>query len=79
MQHARVAPCPNCGAANLYRTRKAVSAGGGHAPNYLPGLGRLIVPGRFRVVVCRDCGFTRFFAEREATDRLSESGRWERV
>ncbi len=27
--------CANCGGNELYRTKKPVSAGGGHAPNYL--------------------------------------------
>jgi predicted nucleic-acid-binding Zn-ribbon protein len=79
MQTPRVAPCPNCGGANLYRARKSVSAGGGYAPNYLPGLGTLFLAGKFRVVVCRDCGLTRFFAEREARDRLPDAGKWERA
>jgi DNA-directed RNA polymerase subunit RPC12/RpoP len=79
MQTARVSPCPNCSSVNLYRTRKPVRAGGGYAPNYLPGLGTLLRGGRFQVVVCRDCGLTRFFAQRAATDRLSDSGMWERA
>jgi hypothetical protein len=79
MQTSRIAPCPNCGGANLYRTRKPVSAGGGHAPNYLPGLGTLLLAGKFRIVVCRDCGLARFFAERGASDRLPDSKKWERA
>jgi len=79
MQTSHVTPCPNCGGANLYRSRKPMSAGGGYAPNYLPGLGTLLRAGRFQLVVCRDCGLTRFFAQRAATDRLADSGRWERV
>jgi hypothetical protein len=75
----RVAPCPNCSSGNLFRSRKPVSAGGGYAPNYLPGLGGFFLSGRFHVVVCRDCGLTRFFAHRDATAKLGDSGRWERV
>jgi DNA-directed RNA polymerase subunit RPC12/RpoP len=75
----RVSPCPNCSGSNLYRTRKPVSSGGGHAPNYLPGLGRLLLSGRFDLVVCRDCGLTRFFATRESTEKLGDASRWERV
>ena len=79
MQTPRISPCPNCGGGNLFRSNKAISAGGGYAPNYLPGLGRLLGSGRFRVVVCRDCGLSRFFAEREATDQLTDSAKWKRV
>ena len=39
-----VSPCPNCGGRTLYRGPET-SAGGGHAPNYLPGLGTFL-PGR---------------------------------
>jgi len=79
MATTRVAPCPNCGGGNLFRSRKAISAGGGYAPNYLPGLGDFFRSGRGHVVVCRDCGLLRFFALREVTDRLVDSARWERV
>ena len=69
-------PCPNCGGRTLYRG-PATSSGGGHAPNYLPGLGRFIFSAKFVLVVCRDCGLTRFFvAEPEASARLKESGKW---
>lgn len=79
MQTTRLSACPNCGGGNLFQSRKTMSAGGGYAPNYLPGLGTLLSAGRFRTVVCRDCGLTRFFAERDATDRLADSAKWKRV
>ena len=74
----QTSPCPNCGGKDLYRSR-AVSAGGGHAPNYLPGLGGFFAAEKFHLVMCRDCGLTRFFARREATEKLSESNKWERL
>jgi predicted nucleic-acid-binding Zn-ribbon protein len=74
----KISRCPNCGGGNLYRS-KPVSAGGGHAPNYLPGLGRLFMSERFHLVLCKDCGLTRFFARREATEKVAESEKWERV
>ena len=79
MPAPRVSPCPNCSSSNLFRSRKPVSAGGGYAPNYLPGLGRLLMSARLDIVVCRDCGLTRAFAHRDATARLADSGRWERA
>ena len=74
----RIAPCPNCGGSNLFRTRKGVGSGGGHAPNYLPGLGGFLTSGRFHIVLCKDCGLTRFFATREATAKVADSPKWER-
>jgi predicted nucleic-acid-binding Zn-ribbon protein len=74
-----VAPCPNCSGSNLYRSKRAISSGGGYAPNYLPGLGGFFIAGRFQLVVCRDCGLTRFFANRDAIERLADSPRWERA
>lgn len=76
---ASISPCPNCNSRNLYKTKKPVSAGGGHAPNYLPGLGGIFRTERFTVVVCRDCGLTRFFARTEGLEQLTESSKWERV
>ena len=70
-----IAPCPNCGSRAQYRSRE-VSSGGGHAPNYLPGLGSFWVSGRFTIVVCRDCGLTRFFAQPEAREKLGDSEKW---
>jgi len=72
-------PCSSCGGRNLFRSTKPVSAGGGHAPDYLPGLGRFFVSEKFHVVLCRDCGLTRLFARREALDKLADSTKWEQV
>lgn len=76
---SHMTPCPNCGGRNLYKSKKKISSGGGYAPNYLPGLGMFLYTARFRVVVCRDCGLSRFFADEEATAKLGESGKWTRV
>jgi predicted nucleic-acid-binding Zn-ribbon protein len=73
-----VAPCPNCGGRTLFQG-PATSSGGGHAPNYLPGLGRFLVSAKFVLVICRDCGLTRFFAQPEARQKLRESGKWKAV
>ena len=45
--------CPNCGGTAHYRGPET-SAGGGHAPNYLPGLGSFLRSARFTLVICRD-------------------------
>lgn len=74
----RISVCPNCGGKRLYRSDE-VSAGGGHAPNYLPGLGGFFAAAKFNVVVCGDCGLTRFYASSEARSKLSESSKWNAV
>ena len=71
--------CPNCKGTNLYRSKEAVSPGGGYAPNFLPRLGRFFKPARFTMVVCADCGLTRFFANDHARHRLAESRHWTRA
>lgn len=73
-----ISPCPNCGKSNLYYS-KPVSAGGGYAPNYLPGLGIFWSAGKFNVVVCQDCGLTRFFAGPDATAKLATNKKWMRL
>lgn len=70
--------CPHCSGRNLYEG-PAVSAGGGHAPNYLPGLGSWWRAETFQLVICRDCGLTRFFASKEAREKLPDSAKWKRV
>lgn len=60
-------------------TAKPISAGGGHAPNYLPGLGTFLSAEKFEVVICRSCGLTRFFARSEALAKIPESSKWKRV
>ena len=72
------APCPECGSKTLYRG-PATSSGGGHAPNYLPGLGHFLSSAKFVLVVCRDCGLTRFFAQPEARAKLKDAKRWKAV
>ena len=73
-------PCPNCQSNDQYRS-KEVGAGGGHAPNYLPGLGKWYAAAKFTVVVCRSCGLTRFFASEEARANLADADppTWTRV
>jgi predicted nucleic-acid-binding Zn-ribbon protein len=73
-----VTPCPECGSRTLYRG-PATSSGGGHAPNYLPGLGPFLSSAKFVLVVCRDCGLTRFFAQPEARVKLKDAKKWKAV
>lgn len=72
--------CTNCGGASLYISDE-VSAGGGYAPNYLPGLEKYwgLVSARFCMVVCIDCGLVRFFTGAEVTSRVPESEHWRKL
>ena len=72
-------PCPNCESRNLYKTKQATGAKGGYGPDLLPGLGRWFRAPRFHVVVCRDCGLTRFFADDEDRGGLDNPKFWERL
>ena len=72
-----VRPCPNCKSKNLYRSVE-VSAGGGEL-DFLPGLAGMFSVGKFTVVLCRDCGLSRFFAGRKAMDKLKTSKKWKRI
>ena len=71
--------CPECDGRNLFRSVKTIDAGGGYAPDYLPGLGRWYRGARFQIVVCKDCGLTRFFAADEARERLASGKVWKRA
>jgi predicted nucleic-acid-binding Zn-ribbon protein len=70
--------CPECGSRDQYQPEKAVSAGGGHGPNFLPDLGKWYEPAKFALVVCADCGLTRWYAAREARDKVRRSPKWRR-
>ena len=70
--------CPECGHSNLY-VSKDVSSGGGYAPNYLPGLGTFFSSAKFTLLVCKDCGLTRFFASQKALDALPGSKEWSKL
>lgn len=69
--------CPECGRSNLHQAR--VPAAGIHGPSFLPGLGGFLDFAKFRVVVCADCGLTRFYAEPSAREKLNGSRHWSRV
>jgi predicted nucleic-acid-binding Zn-ribbon protein len=74
----RPSPCPNCGSQSLYQSDE-VDAGSGSSPNYLPGLGGTFKNEKFRLVICKNCGLTRFFARRSALEKLSDSKKWKRI
>jgi predicted nucleic-acid-binding Zn-ribbon protein len=70
--------CPNCGGEDLYRNGP-VSSGGGYGPVLLPDLGGWLHFAKMTIVVCADCGLTRFFADPEATGKLPKSDHWRKL
>jgi len=70
----KVSKCSNCGGADLYRSVESTSASGRFGPDLLPQLPMA----RFRVVVCKTCGLTSFFAQTVDTEALS-GPTWERL
>ena len=69
--------CPECAGQNLYGTR--VNSAGGNGPAFLPGLGSFLCIAKFSVVVCADCGLTRFYAEPGARAKLPAASQWTRL
>ena len=71
-------PCPECRSTELYRS-EPVAAAGSHGPNLLPGLAKWYSTASFVLVVCPACGLTRFFAAREAREKLANSDSWTQI
>jgi predicted nucleic-acid-binding Zn-ribbon protein len=70
--------CPHCGGTNLF-SRGDIAAGGPYGPNLLPDAGGLLFAPRMMAVVCKDCGFIRFFAEPKTLARIDSGHGWERL
>jgi predicted nucleic-acid-binding Zn-ribbon protein len=70
-----LSPCPNCGSRSIYRSEE-VEATSTHGPNILPWLGRLFHRARMSLLLCRDCGLVRVFADAEARTKVSQSEHW---
>ena len=70
-------PCPECGGATQYHT--STKAGGPYGPYFLPGLGGFLRMASFKIVVCGDCGLTRFYAEPSARAKLPGAKQWSRL
>lgn len=69
--------CPECGGSNLYQTTTAST--GLYGPALLPGLGGFFRTPNFHVVVCADCGLSRFYADSTARAKLAATSRWFRL
>jgi hypothetical protein len=69
-----LAPCPNCTSDNHRATTADASSDFG--PDLLPGTHGIFRKSTFEVVVCCDCGLTRFFAPQEEIEKLLKSNLW---
>ena len=73
-------PCPECNSENVYKYSKPISAMGGYGPDLLPDLkSSFFSSAEFLPVLCSDCGLVRFFASKDARERVKESARWNHV
>jgi len=70
-------PCPECGQNNLFVT--TTTSGTGNGAVLLPGLGSFFSQATFEVVVCADCGLTRFFASPKAVGKLATAEEWRKL
>ena len=73
----QIKPCPNCEGTNLFT--RSVAAATGKGPQFLRGLGSFLHYPRFDVVVCADCGLTRFFAEPGTYQQVASHPSWQRI
>lgn len=58
---------------------KTITAGGGYAPDLLPGLHPWYGSGKMRAVLCADCGLYRQYADTDARERVRTSPKWQRL
>lgn len=61
----KASPCPECQGTKLWMTK--IPSGGGHGPRMLPGLGSWFMFAEFRLVLCEECGLTRFFCRQTSS------------
>lgn len=69
--------CPECGLENIYAT--TTNSGGGYGPILLPQLGGFLRMAAFEVLVCANCGLTRFYADAAARTKLPGANKWRRL
>jgi hypothetical protein len=72
----RTKRCGECGGTDIRMT--TVSAGGGYAPDLLPGAHPWWKGGRLEVYVCCTCGSFQFFVPEEMLTEVAESEKFRR-
>jgi len=74
MKHTK--KCSECNGSEIYTTK--VGAGGGYAPDLLPGAHPWWRGGKFEVYVCGKCGYYQFFVPEEALRKIKQNQNFER-
>ena len=72
----RTRQCPSCGSRDIYTT--VVPAGGGHAPDQLPGAHPWWRQGRLELYVCGACGYLQQYVPENALAEVRESKKFRR-
>lgn len=78
-EELQMKPCSECKSDRVYQYKEPMEFGGFGGellPNLAPDMFSLA---KFLPVVCFDCGHIRFFASKEARDKLDVSDHWKRI
>ncbi len=75
---ARRKTCPECESANQF-LRVNIDAVGLYGPDLLPGTSGFFRTPKMHAVVCKDCGFIRYFADEKALERVTAENDWEKL
>jgi len=73
----RTRKCPECDGTDIYMA--VVSAGGGHAPDLLPGAHPWWKRGKLEVFVCGKCGRFHLYVPESALPLVRESKKFRRA
>jgi predicted nucleic-acid-binding Zn-ribbon protein len=69
--------CPECNGTEFYS--KEVAAVGGCGPDLLPGTGHVFAPGMFRLCVCGQCGYVKWFVPERLLDNIKTKGKFQKM
>ena len=72
---ATIKRCPECDGSKLM-TRGNISGRGGYGPDLLPGTGGVFSPPKLRAVVCKDCGYLRYFVGKDTLKQVNSDNGW---
>ena len=78
-------PCPECNSNNVHRYKEYIDplALAGSSSIFLPKLTPNFFSSgsstKYLPVVCMDCGHVRFFASKEALNKIDSSGNWKPI